>query len=337
MSVVPQDPFNPNRFLSADTTVVEKQVRFEEHQPGSAKPVVDSTMHHSQPASAGGPTSMVNSPRHSRWLPCPPPWRGVVSFILALIGAAALLSAFTSYHGTFSVSRPFWQNIRHSSLRSAFPHSFRAASDVRASIADSFLARALPVGRHDYALSANGGKVFLPLTTPHDDSLASVASLPIDSILTDDVRLDGSWFFPGSHFQVGVSFATTIYPTHFTIDHAFLPDAAGSSKAPRHIVVWGVVEGVSNKGRATRVVADLDIGDVYNRTAPNLHQRENFLPLATIEYNIHGSSHVQTFPVYPHAVESNIDFGVIVLEVLDNWGGEVTHLYRVRVHGLAKT
>ncbi|PIL29457.1 hypothetical protein GSI_08399 [Ganoderma sinense ZZ0214-1] len=140
----------------------------------------------------------------------------------------------------------------------------------------------------------------------------------------------------GAQFQVGVSFATTIYPTHFTIDHAFSQDIVGSSNAPRHIVFWGIVEGVGNKGRASRVVGDLALSGVFNRTVPNLHQRENFLPLATVEYDIRGSSHVQTFAVHPSLVESNIDFGVIVLEVLDNWGGEVTQLYRVRVHGLAK-
>lgn len=307
----------------------DKQVQFDEHHPPSAKPGVNPTTHHSRLASSGR-SFKHNSPRHWRWPSWPPPWRGAVSFILALVGVAALHSAFTTYHGVSPISRLFGQHTGRSSFSTLFPFS---SSNARAFLADNFLARALPIGRHDHALSSNGGKIFIPLTTPQDDFSASPSSLSIDSILTDDVRLDGSWLFPGPHFQVGISFATTIYPTHFTIDHAFFPDMFSSSKSPRHIVVWGVVEGTSNRGRASRLVADLGIGDVLNRTAPSLHQRENFLPLATVEYNIHGACHVQTFAVYPSVVEANIDFGVIVLEVLDNWGGEVTRLYRVRVHG----
>ncbi|PIL23154.1 hypothetical protein GSI_14463 [Ganoderma sinense ZZ0214-1] len=332
ISSVPRDPFNPNRFLSADAPALDKQVRFDEHQPASANPVVDSTIHRSQTAGSSRSTSTGSLPRQSRWPPSSPPWRRAVSFILALVGVAALLSAFTSYHGESLATRLFGKYARPSLLYTVFPLSFGAPSDPRTTVADNFLARALPIGRYDYALSANGGKIFLPLTTPFDDNPSSPASLSIDSILTDDARLDGSFSSPGAQFQVGISFATTIYPTHFTIDHAFSPDKIGSSNAPRHIVFWGVVEGVGNKGRVSRVVGDLGLSDVFNRTAPNLHQRENFLPLATAEYDVRGSCHVQTFAVHPGLVESNIDFGVVVLEVLDNWGGEVTQLYRVRVH-----
>ncbi|PIL36024.1 hypothetical protein GSI_01684 [Ganoderma sinense ZZ0214-1] len=199
-------------------------------------------------------------------------------------------------------------------------------------ISDSLLARALPLGRHDYALSANGGKLFLPLTSPEG---SIVSSNPIDSILSDDFRINGAWRSPHSHAQVGLSFPLTIYPTHFTIDYAFNPDPVAMKSAPRQLIFWGVVEGAGNKARYARTLANLEVSDVVNRTAPLLHRGEIFMPLGSAQYDVHDGPHIQTFPLHPGGVESGIDFGVVVLEVISNWGGNETWLYRVRVHGSA--
>ena len=42
---------------------------------------------------------------------------------------------------------------------------------------------------------------------------------------------------------------------------------------------------------------------------------------------------VQTFPVDEDVHASGMDFGIVVLRVLSNWGQQFTCLYRFRVHG----
>jgi SUN domain-containing protein 1/2 len=59
-----------------------------------------------------------------------------------------------------------------------------------------------------------------------------------------------------------------------------------------------------------------------------------YMRLNKFSYNIHGSSHIQTFPVDEDVRNLGVDFGIVVLKVKSNWGREeFTCLYRMRVHG----
>ncbi len=69
------------------------------------------------------------------------------------------------------------------------------------------------------------------------------------------------------------------------------------------------------------------------RDAPPLSIDRRFVSIAEFEYDLYAGWHIQTFPVKEHIQERGFDFGLLVLEVLSNWGGPETCLHRVRVHG----
>ncbi|TFK82418.1 hypothetical protein K466DRAFT_443144, partial [Polyporus arcularius HHB13444] len=188
------------------------------------------------------------------------------------------------------------------------------------------------VGKRDFALIANGGAVS-PRLTSRTSPESDHHSLPSESVLSDDFRIDGCWSILGSKGQVGVRLAETIRPSHITIDHVPALRSEDLSAAPRHIILWGVVDGPENRDMYPRLLARVSDITPQNRSAPPISLDYAFVPLASFEYNILANVHVQTFPVHPSIVESHFDVGVVVLEVAGNWGGNTTCLYRLRVHG----
>ena len=91
-------------------------------------------------------------------------------------------------------------------------------------------------------------------------------------------------------------------------------------------------------GEASSATYDQDGSDhdhgnkvVYPKTLPKYPE---YIRLANFTYSIHSLNNVQTFPILPEIRELGIDFGIVVLRVLNNWGrDDFTCLYRFRVHG----
>ncbi|TFK82793.1 hypothetical protein K466DRAFT_446041, partial [Polyporus arcularius HHB13444] len=186
------------------------------------------------------------------------------------------------------------------------------------------------IGRRDFALHAVGGIIFSDLTSvAHPSSSA----YPPDTAISDDFRLTGCWRVPGSHLQIGVVLSETIYPSHFTIDHVPRLLAHNIHEAPRKVILWGVVDGSPNQATYSHLHDSLASLAVFNRSGPPMHAGYTFVPLAVSEYDPSTGPHVQTFPVHPKVVESGIDIGLVVLDVLGNWGADATELCRLRVHG----
>ncbi|KAF8808742.1 hypothetical protein BYT27DRAFT_7137253 [Phlegmacium glaucopus] len=168
------------------------------------------------------------------------------------------------------------------------------------------------------------------------------------------------WPFAGGEGQLGVALASPIFVEEVTIDHVAKSIAFDMRSAPRQMEVWGLVEGKDNIARvrawkediAARKEAeqlsveqssttnDQDGSDgsydgysnsEYPKTLPKYPE---YIRLANFTYNIYSSNNVQTYPVMPEIRELGIDFGIVVLRVLNNWGrDDFTCLYRFRVHG----
>ncbi len=188
------------------------------------------------------------------------------------------------------------------------------------------------MGRRDFALAADGGKIYVNLTSPAYTTSTS-QSLPPDSVLSDDFRLRGCWEFTGSRGQIGVVLSQPLIPSHITIDHIPSPFALDPGQAPRHMVLWGVVDGTENRKLYLRLLQDSADLPTPERSRPPIDRGLTFVPLASFEYDLHGTSHVQTFPIYPKLADYPMDFGLVVLEVHGNWGSSTTCLYRLRLHG----
>ncbi len=188
-----------------------------------------------------------------------------------------------------------------------------------------------PVGRRDFALAAEGARIAPKLTTSFPDT---PESRPPANILDEDLRSGSCWSIPDDHAQVSVKLRKFIYPTHVTIDHVPREIAANIQEAPRHMVLWGVVDGQGNYQRREDAFRSLQQSSLHLLgEGPPIRAGGTFVPLAAFEYDINAPFHVQTFPVDPAVIASRMYFGIMVLEIKENWGAESTRIYRVRVHG----
>jgi len=216
------------------------------------------------------------------------------------------------------------------------------------------------IGRADFALYSAGGRVLPSLTTPSYEITPSswfsyvlgwpfgngfATGLPPVTALHPDLNLGRCWSFAGSHGQLAIVLARSVHISEITIDHA--RPAFDERSAPKQIAIWGFVEGADNleKYNAYRAAqeerrAQAILDDQIPEPEPVLSGAPRGVPylhLATVTYNVHSSSHIQTFQVPQEIQDLDIDVGVVLFEILDNWGDDqYTCVYRVRVHGTEK-
>ena len=170
------------------------------------------------------------------------------------------------------------------------------------------------------------------------------------------------WPFASGEGQLGVALASPIVLEEVTIDHVAKSIAFDMRSAPRQMEVWGLVEGEDNIARVRTWKEDLaarkeapkpvldgeDSSTTYDEASSDgsyidnsevdypktLPKHPEYIRLAKFTYDIHSPNNVQTFPVIPEIRELGLDFGIVVLRVLNNWGrDDFTCLYRFRVHG----
>ncbi|CDO75080.1 hypothetical protein BN946_scf185010.g5 [Trametes cinnabarina] len=146
--------------------------------------------------------------------------------------------------------------------------------------------------------------------------------------LNEDLRIGSCWSVADAHAQLAVVIPQLFYPTHVTIDHVPLETTVDIGQAPRHLRLWGLLEDPVNRDVYYGIVSTEGA-----RSAPPISAGHQYALLADFEYNIHAQFHIQTFPIDPRIIQSHIYFGLVVLEIVDNWGSTSTCLYRVRLHG----
>ncbi|CDO75812.1 hypothetical protein BN946_scf184951.g10 [Trametes cinnabarina] len=203
------------------------------------------------------------------------------------------------------------------SSRSCLPVDIDIERVVHASVRKALKG---PVLLRDYALQADGGKILPGLTTPTpEDRTATFPGQQIfgPEVVIDDTEAIGRCWSTLVPSQVGMSIPTLIHPTNVTIDHIPCELAADIGRAPRRMVLWGVVDGKPNQARYKAVMAAR--GRRSKESSPVLTSGHRFLPLAYLEYDIYADSNVQTFSILQDVIDSHMDFGVFVLEILDNW------------------
>ena len=221
------------------------------------------------------------------------------------------------------------------------------------------------LARVDFALHSAGARIIPSLTSDTVEVRPSGLMSQLTGLLTGgsgyaigrppvtalhhEVHTGHCWPFRGSRGQLGVALAAPVYITDITIDHVPREVAMDMRSAPRHMEVWGLVEGKDNlaKVRDWRarcdaaqasaeetgepVPANLIDDAVYPRSLPT---NVEYIRIANFTYDIHAPEYIQTFPVREEIKELEIDFGLVVLLVKSNWGkDEFTCLYRLRVHG----
>ena len=157
-------------------------------------------------------------------------------------------------------------------------------------------------------------------------------SHPAEVILRDNLQGGRCWELDGAHGQVGILLAEHVRPSHITVDHVPRGIARSTTQAPRHMRVWGALDGRINHDRYDpRLFANSNV----RSDGPLIPHTYQFVHLADIEYDITASWHAQTFPVDAHVQDMQLSFGVVVVEFLDNWGSSTSCIYRIRIHGEA--
>ncbi|KAI0363070.1 hypothetical protein BV20DRAFT_916760, partial [Pilatotrama ljubarskyi] len=182
----------------------------------------------------------------------------------------------------------------------------------------------------DFALRANGGRVALPLTSGQGGLLASRDNDPGIAI-DDDVHAGKCWRLHTLPSQLGIRLPRMIHPESVTVEHLSTEVPLDIGEAPKNMTLWGLIDGKLNKDLYEALLADgvLD----HDGQTPTISRGYLWAPLVSFFYDIHHENPVQTFAVRGPFLQSSITVGVVAVEVLENWGGNSTCLYRVRIHG----
>lgn len=227
------------------------------------------------------------------------------------------------------------------------------------------------IAKPDFALHSAGGRVIPSLTSPTFEIKPSTLRAAVFGALTGNGYASGHppvtaiepslhagrcWPMAGTGGQLAVALAMPVYVDEITIDHVAPEVAFDMRTAPRQMEVWGLVEGEDNIRKlrehreasiarkreeleASGQMLDEDwekrewenIREGYPATLP---KNPEYLRIAKFTYDIHAPKHVQTFQAEEGVRDLDLDFGVVVARVLNNWGHDsYTCLYRFRVHG----
>ncbi|KAH7907600.1 hypothetical protein BJ138DRAFT_482150 [Hygrophoropsis aurantiaca] len=274
------------------------------------------------------------------------------SIISSLILLVALAIGYLSLHRN-GIARQFTLYSGHDSLehRLAYLEGAVAAMQKSEATLVTLVERSILryskdfIGRQDFALGRSGAEVLLDLTTPPPPVQRTSSSFKSkvvrnapDVALNENLSAGSCWRFDGKSGQLGISLIEPISVTHITIDHIAKELTSTIELAPRVLVVWGAVDEEKHAAKlqlavqtATGTAAEL----FASKKRPPITNGLQFVPLAWVDYNILATSHVQTFAVFDYVEALDLEFGVVVFEILDNWGAASTCIYRLRVHGKA--
>ncbi|KAL7279757.1 hypothetical protein ACG7TL_006164 [Trametes sanguinea] len=279
--------FDPRRFGQGQTAAHEgrKQVRFEQDDSANDQAVASSAPASHERTQTSDEVYPVRT-YNIGWLAT----SAIIIYLFIRDGWAASIAS-----GTFPPFHPPWSLNRNPADQQS------VSPTLAAHIEEVVFNSLLPVPLRDYALAADGGMVFDELTW----SFPGFASSPPELVLEDDMRVGRCWRFTGSRGQIAISLPVFIHPTHVSIDHIPRAIAADVGQAPRRMTLWGVIDGFENQ----------------ERDHPPLTKDEYiFVELADFVYNVTQVRPVQTFALREEVRQLGIDIGLVVLEIMDNWG-----------------
>lgn len=211
----------------------------------------------------------------------------------------------------------------------------------------------------NYALKQCGAEVVLDLTStskkissvvPPPDSELRVArrdddgapppgTVPPPLKTEPSYAIDGNldtprcWEFDGHFGQLGFILVSMLNVSSLTIAHY---QHVAVQSAPRSIILWGLVDGQDWEDSYWR---NIDLRRRLNEhlpqgISPPPSTDDIYTPLAFVEYNPYLDTNEQSFPVFKEVEELGFPIGIVIVQILSNWGSTSTSLCHVGVHGL---
>lgn len=222
------------------------------------------------------------------------------------------------------------------------------------------------IARPDFALHSSGAKVIPSLTSETFEIRPSglrgnlvgmvtgsgygIGRPPVTA-LHHETHSGHCWPFAGSEGRLGVALSAPVYISDITIDHVAKEVASDMRSAPREMDVWGMVEGKDNiakvkawqaekAAKRAEAKADAELKGIAFVDEPEikypsrLPRSPQYIRIASFKYDIYSHNNIQTFSADEEVRNLGVDFGIVMLDIRNNWGrDEYTCLYRVRVHG----
>nr|POF03501.1 spindle pole body-associated protein sad1 [Quercus suber] len=127
--------------------------------------------------------------------------------------------------------------------------------------------------------------------------------------------------------QLAVRLEHVVVPHTFTVEHMPRTGTINIAAAPRDIDVWAEVDNPAVAAQMEAVVKTHRLADCGPAPGPA------FVCIGAGTYDIHATNWVQDFPLHARTPEFNIPVKKLVFKALNNWGGDYTCIYRVRMTG----
>nr|POE71941.1 spindle pole body-associated protein sad1 [Quercus suber] len=129
--------------------------------------------------------------------------------------------------------------------------------------------------------------------------------------------------------QLAVVLGHVVVPHTFTIEHMPRAGTLNIAAAPRDFAVWAEAASPAAAAELEAVVAP-QRGPVAACAAP---PGPAFVCLAAGTYDIHAANWVQEFPLHARSPDFDVPVKSLVFRALNNWGGDYTCIYRIRMTG----
>jgi hypothetical protein len=184
----------------------------------------------------------------------------------------------------------------------------------------------------NYGLKQCGALVIEELTSIEGVSPSASTSDGPDAALNGDTSFSQCWEFHGHQAQLGFSLVELLKITSVSIRQD-ISDAF--DLAPRSLILWGLIDGQDAKDRY-RNQGDLRFrlhSHLLGTPSPS-PEGHDFVPLAYFQFNPYIAESRQFGSVFSDIEQLGIPFGIVVLQILDNWGAESTRLCGVGIHGI---
>lgn len=202
----------------------------------------------------------------------------------------------------------------------------------------------VPPPPRNFAVGGDGAVILKAFTSPTyvpvDNPVPSIfgprsSQLPPSTLLDDSVAVGRCWEFVGQQGHIGIGLTENAYIRSISLDHAHpsLTKSTSARKAPQDFLLWGLYP--SEHAEVLPAQTQPASYFLLSRSFPaGISLNDRFILLVNGSYDTFSPTTRQYFNVSPSLWQTlPAPVGIVVLEILNNWGASSTCIYSVGIHG----